>query len=37
MPKVGVEILSYHATQYLPKVLKQYEWVDKQELLEILK
>ena len=29
MPKIGVEILSYHATQYLEKVLKQYAWVDK--------
>lgn len=27
--KVGAYICSYHATQYLPLVLKQYEWVDK--------
>jgi hypothetical protein len=29
MPKIGVEIFSYHATQYLPLVLKNYAWVDK--------
>lgn len=27
--KVGAYICSYHATQYLPLVLKQYEWVDR--------
>jgi len=27
--KIGCLISSYHATQYLPLVLKMYEWVDK--------
>lgn len=29
MPKVGLIVRCYHATQYLEKVLKQYAWVDK--------
>jgi len=27
--RVGVLIRSYHSTQYLPLVLKQYKWTDK--------